>query len=110
MATTSSATSPRPKATIVTIGTGYNVVTGNGINTSYWVNTGDTVNASGAEWALNGVNKVTNFYQPFTTDSTNPQYVPRSLNGQNLADPTGTSRARRLWLTHSSRCGEPGRR
>jgi titin len=86
----------RAKATIVTIGNGVNVVTGNGINTSYWVNTGDTVNASSAEWALNGINKVANFYQPFSNDVNNSKYVPRTLKGQDLAEPTDVTSTRRL--------------
>ncbi len=88
------------KATIVTIGNGTNVVTGNGINTSYWVNPGDTVNATAAEIALGGVNRVASFYQPFTTDPTNASYVPRTLHGQNLTDPTDSGTTKRL--TNSS--------
>ena len=85
------------KATIVTIGNGTNTVTGNGINTSYWVNPTDTVNATAAEIALGGVNHVSNFYQPFTTAA---NYIPRSLAGQNLPDPTDSGAEIRL--TNSS--------
>src|SRR5207237_1347744 len=55
------------KMTIVSLGTGTNTLTGNGINTSYWANTADTVNASAAETALAAVNRINQFYQPFTT-------------------------------------------
>jgi hypothetical protein len=91
------------KATIVTIGSGINTVTGNGINTSFWVNTGDKVNASAAEIALGGVNRVASFYQPFSTDPTNANYIPLSLNGQNLPDPTDSGTEIRL--TNSSLWG-----
>ena len=83
------------KMTIVTIGSGTNTVTGNGINTSYWVNTGDIVNASTTEIANGAVNRVASFYQPFTTSS-----VPLTLYGQNLADPTDSGTTIRL--TNSS--------
>lgn len=84
------------KMTVVTIGNGTNTITGNGVNTSYWVNPADTVNASAAEIASNSVNVVTNFYQPFSSDPTNAKYIPRSLDGQNLPDPTDAGVTERL--------------
>ncbi len=78
------------KATIVTIGNGVNNVTGNGVNTAYWVNNADTVHASSAETALKGVNRVGGFFQG----------VSRNLYGQNLADPTDSGTEIRL--TNSS--------
>jgi fibronectin type 3 domain-containing protein len=76
------------KATIVTIGDGVSNVTGNGANTAFWVNPGDVVNASPAEIALGGVNRVASFYQPWTSNTGSADYVPRTLAGQNLRDPS----------------------
>jgi hypothetical protein len=84
------------KATIVTINNGINVLTGNGLNTGYWCNPGDTVNASAAETALGGVNRISSFYQPWSTDPANPDYVPRNLYGQNLRDPSDQGSSTRL--------------
>jgi hypothetical protein len=78
------------KATIVDIDSFQNVATGNGVNTSYWVNPGDTVNASSVEIASLAVNRVTNWYQPSIGA------VPRDLAGQNLVDPTDGGATHRL--------------
>jgi len=88
------------KATIVTIGGGTSTVTGNGINTAYWVNAGDIVHSTSAEVALGGVNRVSSFYQPFSSVSTNSNYIPATLLGQNLPDPTDSGAEKRL--TNSS--------
>ena len=94
------------QATIVSIGDGgADILTGNGFNTDYWALTSDTINASSAEIAAGDVNRVASFYQPWSTDPSNPNYIPLSLNGQNLADPTDTSSStfhmtnRSLWGT-----------
>ena len=84
------------KATIVTIGGGVSTVTGNGVNTSFWVNPGDIVHASAAETALGGVNRVSGFYQPFSSSPSNANYIPTSLLGQNLADPADAGAEKRL--------------
>ncbi len=74
---------------IITVGgSGVDTVTGNGINTDYWTDATDTVNASAAETSGGLVNKISAFYQPWTTDTTSPDYVPLALGGQNLRDPT----------------------
>ena len=91
------------KATIVSIGTGTNTDTGNGLNTAYWANPVDTINATAAETNLGGVNRVTNFYQPWTTTTTSPDYVPRTLYGQNLRDPSDTGSV--IHLTANSMFG-----
>jgi hypothetical protein len=84
------------KPTIVTLGAGNCTVTGNGLNTAFWVNAGDTVNATSAETTLGGVNRVSAFYQPWSTSPGNPDYIPLSLNGQNLRDPTDSGTTKRL--------------
>lgn len=78
------------KATIVAIGNGYDSVQGNGVNTSFWVDPGDSVNASSAEWNTGRVHQVSSFYGGVSTQ----------LLGQNLADPSGTGSTTRL--TNSS--------
>jgi len=91
------------KSFVVTLGGGTDLVTGNGVNTSFWADTGDTVNASAAETASGGVHRVAAFYQPFTNNSAAADYVPLALDGQNLRDPTdsGTTvrRSNSFWGT-----------
>ncbi len=73
---------------VVTLGGGNDNVTGNGINTSFWVDPGDTVHATPAETAGGDVHRVASFYQPFTTNSADPNYVPTTLGISTLAEPT----------------------
>ena len=79
-----------PYTAVVTIGGGNDTVQGNGINTNYWGDTGDTLLASASEISAGLVNRVSAFYQPWSSDPTNPDYVPLSLQGQNLRDPLDT--------------------
>ncbi|HVS70624.1 MAG TPA: carbohydrate-binding protein [Phycisphaerae bacterium] len=74
------------KATIVSIGNGYDSVQGNGANTSYWVDPGDSVNASTTEWNAGDVHQVASFWGGVST----------SLSGQNLSDPSATGSTTRL--------------
>jgi hypothetical protein len=76
------------KATIVSIGGGTDTLTGNGLNTSYWADTSDTVNASAAEISAGRVHRIAAFYQPWTTNTADPKYISLQLNGQNLPEPT----------------------
>ncbi len=75
---------------IIGIGAGNDTMSGNGVNTSFWADPTDTVNASATEVANGGVHRVTSFYQPFTNDSTSANFIPTTLSGQNLPDPTDT--------------------
>lgn len=84
------------KSFVVTLGGGNDTVTGNGLNTSFWVDSSDIVNASATEIANGGVHKVSSFYQPFTTNTASADYVPLSLRGQNLRDPTDSGTTVRL--------------
>ncbi|HVX83200.1 MAG TPA: C2 family cysteine protease [Phycisphaerae bacterium] len=72
---------------IVTIGGGTDTLTGNGVGTNYWADTGDTVNASAGEVSGGMVNKISAFYQPWTTDVNSSDYVPLQLAGQSLTLP-----------------------
>ena len=73
-------------ATIVSIGGGFATVQGNGINTAYWTDSTDTVNASSSEIAGGDVHKVSGFWGGVST----------SLSGQNLTDPSGTGSVTRI--------------
>ncbi|MCL2645479.1 MAG: discoidin domain-containing protein [Phycisphaerales bacterium] len=65
---------------IVTIGdSDKNTLTGNGINTAFWANPTDTVNASPTEIANGCVHLISSFYNDVSTQ----------LAGQKLLDPTG---------------------
>ena len=98
------------KSYIVGIGAGSDTMTGNGIDTSFWADTSDTVHASSAEIANGDVHRVASFYQPFTTDPNNSQYIPTTLNGQNLADPTdtGTAAHLKIWFALGQRPDDAG--
>jgi hypothetical protein len=91
------------KSYIVSIGNyATDVLTGNGLNTSFWADTSDTVNASYTESGNGGVHKVAAFYQP-----AGMPYVSTSLNGPNLADPIDAGATvnlsnRSLWGTSPS--------
>ncbi len=76
---------------IVTIGGGTDTLYGNNVQTDYWADSSDSVNASSTEIANGHVTVVPAFYQPWTTDPSNPAYVPLSLAGQNLLDPTDST-------------------
>jgi len=84
------------KSYIVAIGAGTDALTGNGVNTSFWADAGDTVNASSAEIANGDVHRVSAFYQPFTTTPGAAGYVNTSLDGPNLLDPTDSGATTRL--------------
>jgi hypothetical protein len=72
--------------TIVAIGNGWDSLTGNGWNTSFWADSGDQVNAGASEWSGGHVHQVSSFWNGVSTQ----------LNGQDLADPTGTGSTTRL--------------
>jgi hypothetical protein len=73
-------------ATIVSIGDGFATIQGNGKNTAYWVDSGDSVSASSTETSAGDVHRVSGFWGGIST----------SLAGQNLADPSGTGSVTRI--------------
>ncbi len=91
------------KATIVSVGGSGDVLQGNGVNTSYWASGSDQVNASAAEIAQGGVHIINNFYQPFTTNPSSPNYVSTQLNGQSITQPTDSGAT--IKLTQNSLWG-----
>ena len=78
----------RGQATIVSLGDAGSTLTGNGINTSYWVGTNDVVNASAAEKSL-AVYVVSGFYGG----------VGLCSNGPNLTEPASAGSG---WTTLTS--------
>ncbi len=79
------------KAMLVTLGAGFDTLTGNGANTSYWVDPTDVVNASAAEIAAGDVHAIASFYQPFGVSTHAANYITTALDGQNIQDPTVNS-------------------
>ncbi|HVS70701.1 MAG TPA: C2 family cysteine protease [Phycisphaerae bacterium] len=93
------------KAMLVTLGAGNDTLTGNGINTSYWVDPADKVNASAAEWNAGDVHSVASFYQPTGAAPGSAGYITTALNGQAIQDPTVNSGDSFTRLTTSSLWG-----
>ncbi|HUO08695.1 MAG TPA: C2 family cysteine protease [Phycisphaerae bacterium] len=75
------------QATIVTLDGGSNNVTGNGINTAFWVTPSDSVHASSAESAAGDVHTISGFYQPYTSTPGDSGYVTSARDGADLIDP-----------------------
>jgi hypothetical protein len=71
----------------VTIGGGVDTSRGNGVGTNYWVDSTDSLTASTAEQSGGLVHRVTQFYQPWSSDPANPGYISTTLSGQDLRDP-----------------------
>ncbi|HUO08694.1 MAG TPA: carbohydrate-binding protein [Phycisphaerae bacterium] len=76
------------QATIVTLDGYADTVTGNGINTAFWVSPSDTVHASALELANGDVHTISSFYQPYTSTPGAAGYVSNIRDGSNLTDPT----------------------
>jgi hypothetical protein len=61
---------------------------------SFWFDTADTVSdANATERANRALHQIREFYQPYTTNQSSSSYVPLTIAGQNLTDPTATSSA-----------------
>ncbi len=80
----------RAQATIVSIGGIQDVLTGNGVNTAFWADSTDKINATTAERNNGGVHVVSSFYQPFTTVVGAPGYISNQRDGSLLQDPTSS--------------------
>lgn len=79
---------------LVTIGGGGDTLAGGAGLDSFWYDSADTVtDASNAETAARSVHSISEFYQPYSTNPTSPDYVSLSIAGQDLADSTATSSA-----------------
>ncbi len=63
-----------------------------GVHKKITFDTSDVVSgASAAEYAANTVHSIEEFYQPYSSDPSNSQYVSMEIAGQDLTDPTTTS-------------------
>lgn len=75
--------------TVVSIGAGLATITGGSGLDSFWVDAADTlVDVSAASTAAGAVHRVSSFYQPYSSNPANVKYVPLTIEGQSLADPT----------------------
>ena len=58
---------------------------------SFWCDVSDIINnLSADEVSNNTVHRIGQFYQPYTTSTASSYYIPLTLAGQNLPDPTGS--------------------
>lgn len=78
---------------LVTIGGGSDTVYGDYGWDQFWGDSSDTLYSTSSERTGGYVNTIAEFYQPYTNDSSNADYVSLELNGQNFKDPTTTSTA-----------------
>jgi len=79
---------------LVTIGGGSDTLMGQEGFDSFWADSTDDVHdASTDETNAKAVHSITEFYQPFTTNSSSPDYVSLEIAGQDLTDPAATSSA-----------------
>jgi hypothetical protein len=73
---------------MVAVGGGQDTVYGQDGVDSFWLDGSDTAaDASSAETSSSAVHKISQFYQPYTTDSAVAGYVSLEIAGQNLLDP-----------------------
>jgi hypothetical protein len=79
------------KSFIVSLGAGYNTLSGNG-HTSFWANPLDVI--SGGTTAT--IHRVAAFYQPFSSTPGSAGYIASYPDGQNLRDPTDSGATTRL--------------
>lgn len=91
------------KVTMITIGDSGSTITGNG-NTMYWVGTNDTTHPTSAETSAGKVHVISAFYQPWTTNKSDPNYISLNINAGTstmLKEPTDTSGDTVYVLGHS---------
>ncbi|MFP4054007.1 MAG: C2 family cysteine protease [Phycisphaerae bacterium] len=73
---------------LITIGGGADSAFGQSGSDSLWVDAGrDTHDASAAEWSAKMVHEVSEFYQPWTTDRNDDDYIWLAVDGSDLRDP-----------------------
>ena len=72
----------------VTVGTPVVTIHGGSGLDSFWADADDTIlNTTQAETDATSIHRIAQFYQPFTSDSSSPSYIPKSVRGQNFTDP-----------------------
>jgi hypothetical protein len=73
---------------VVSVGAGMAAITGGSGLDSFWVDAADALSGvSAASTSANAVHLISAFYQPFSNNFTNANYVPLTVAGQSLADP-----------------------
>ncbi len=73
---------------VVSVGAGQTAVTGGAGLDSYWLDSADTLtNVSAASTAAGAVHMISQFYQPFSNNPSDPNYVPMTVAGQSLTEP-----------------------
>jgi hypothetical protein len=79
---------------LVTVGGGNDTLIGNGGLDSFWSDTGDTISdASSPETSAKSVHRIEEFYQPYSDEPSDEDYVPLTIAGQDFQDPEITYRA-----------------
>jgi len=80
---------------LVSIGGGSDLIFGDNGFDSFWADGSDTISdASTAELSGRSVHQIDEFYQPYSDNPQNSDYVSLEIAGQNFRDPTITSYAR----------------
>jgi hypothetical protein len=75
---------------IVSVGGGTDTIYGGGGMDSVWCDSADgLIGVSAAASAAGYVHRITNFYQPYTSSSTQTGWVSKEISGQDLQDPAG---------------------
>ena len=79
---------------IVSVGGGAESVSGGAGLDSFWLDTSDSVSdASASENSAGALHRISSFYQPWTNNAGDMDYVSMNIAGQDLRDPTTTSYA-----------------
>jgi len=76
---------------LVSIGGGADNLYGQEGLDSFWYDAADTASdADSAESAAKSLHRISQFYQPYSTDPSSPSYVSMQIAGQNFTDPTAS--------------------
>lgn len=76
---------------LVSVGGGANILYGQDGLDSFWFDASDSASdADSTESAAKAVHRISQFYQPYSTDPSSPNYVSLEIAGQNFTDPTAS--------------------
>jgi hypothetical protein len=76
---------------LVGVGGGADLLYGQDGLDSFWFDASDSASdADSAETAAKSIHRISQFYQPYTTDPSSPSYVSLEIAGQNFTDPTAS--------------------
>lgn len=98
------------RGVIVALGGDRDSIRGNGLDSSYWVDTAsiDSVAASSREVQAGRIHRIGAFYQPATSDPVQAAFVDITLNGQSWSDPGAWDGSGSLRFTGASLWGRRG--